>query len=438
MHALPPNVVTPTRLLPAWARVVGAGSIRRDFGHHVATNAAGEVLLAARLDRLDGGTAESTAGNEGAPASCPPDLTAGRLIKLAPGGGPAWSLLLRDAGLLRAPAVALDDAGAAYVAGPFVPDEAGLCGGREVTLTKLGPGGAVEWSRPLLLVRVQYGRPLVPVVDVAADPAGGACVSWVGERRGSPVVRALRLSNAGSIEWEYAWPVTGEVIAPRIGLDATGAAVVWGTFRGAVSFAPGDDVTSPVEARYLARVEPDGRVSWAHALRVEPDAPHAIALGRGGALAVATVVQAAARSGRERRRVLALLRLDASGAALKEVRGYFDPHTSIPSLCLSPVAGDTFALAGYFSGALSFGAVQLRGPTPASEAAFIASIDLEGDVSACVLPVPLLSGGLSVHGTGDGAILAAGWACGTMMLGGHKIASPPDRAVLFLANLARG
>lgn len=439
MLTLARSGVAPACLSPVWARVVGAGSIRRDFGHHVAANAAGEVLLAAQLDRLDGGTAKGEDSPRAAAADAPaPDLAAGRLIKLAAGGGPAWSLLLRDAGLLCAPAIALDDAGGAYVAGPYGPDEAGLCGAREVTLTKLGPGGAVEWSRPLLLVRVHEGRPCVPAVDVAADPAGGVCVTWIGERRGSPVVRALRLSDAGSIEWEYAWPITGEAIEPHIGVDGSGAAVVWGKFRGALSFAPGEEVKSLAEARYLARVEADGRVSWAHALSAEAGAPHAVALGRSGAIAVATVVQSPAPKGREARRALVLLRVDASGAPLKTLRGGCDPHTSIPSLSLAPSGGDAFALAGYFSGALSLGAVSLRSTTPASEAVFVASVDLEGDVFACVLPVPQLSGGLSVHGADNGAILVAGWACGAMVLGGHKIASPADRAVLFLAKLARG
>jgi len=40
----------------AWVRPIGIGAVRRDFGHSVATNASGEVLIAARLERLDLGT----------------------------------------------------------------------------------------------------------------------------------------------------------------------------------------------------------------------------------------------------------------------------------------------------------------------------------------------------------------------------------------------
>lgn len=435
-----PQEATPAGSLPApvWARALGAGSIRRDFGHNVTTNAAGAVLIAARLDRLDGATLDidPAAVNEATAPDVPLGLGTARLVKLGPGGGPSWTVLLRDAGLLGAPCVALDDAGAAYVAGPYAPDDAGLCGSREVSLTKLGPAGAVEWSRPLLLVRVHEERPRVPVVRVAAEPAGGACVTWIGERRGSLVVRALRVSKAGSIEWEYAFPVQGWAGDPQVGVDDRGGAVLWGTFQGVVSFPPTVEARSHFQARYLARVEADGRVSWANVHRSEPDSPHAITVGRDGGIALATVVQPPARAGREARRTLAVVRLDASGALLKVVRGGCDLTTLIPALCLAPLAGGKLALAGYLSGALRFGNRTLRSPTQATETVFVACADEAGEVSAAVFAVPQLSGGLSVHGAADGGIIIAGWICGVMTLGSHRIASPRDRAVLFLAKLA--
>lgn len=432
-----PQETAPVGSLPApvWARALGTGSIHRDFGHNVTTNAAGAVLIAARLDRLDGATldVDPAAVNQATAPDVPLGLGTARLVKLAPGGGPSWTVLLRDAGLLGAPCVALDDAGAAYVAGPYAPDDAGLCGSREVTLTKLGPAGAVEWSRPLVLVRYHEERPRVPVVRVAAEPSGGACVTWIGERRGSVVVRALRVSKAGSIEWEYAFPVQGWAVDPHVGVDDHGGAVLWGTFQGVVSFPPTVEASSRVQARYVARVEADGRVSWANVHRAEQGSPHAITVGRDGGIALATVVQSPTRTGPEARRTLALVRLSAEGALLKVVRGSCDPTTMIPALCLAPLAGGKVALAGYLSGALHFGNRTLRSPTQATEAVFVACADEAGEVSAAVFAVPQLCGGLSVHGAGDGGALIAGWICGAVTLGSHRIASPRDRAVLFLA-----
>jgi DNA-directed RNA polymerase specialized sigma24 family protein len=74
--AVPRDAARPACLTPVSAHVLGAGSIRRDFGHHVATNAAGDVLVAARLDRIDGEAEECCA-----PASevrAVSDLTAGQ------------------------------------------------------------------------------------------------------------------------------------------------------------------------------------------------------------------------------------------------------------------------------------------------------------------------------------------------------------------------
>ena len=276
----------------------------------------------------------------------------------------------------------------------------------------------------------------MPVVRVAAEPSGGACVTWIGERRGSVVVRALRVSKAVSIEWEYAFPVQGWAVDPRVGVDDRGGAVLWGTFQGAVSFPPTVEARSHVQARYVAHVGADGRVSWANVHRVEQGSPHAITVGRDGGIALATVVQPLARAGRGACRTLALVRLGAEGALLKVVRGGCDPTTLIPALCLAPLAGGKLALAGYLSGALHFRDRTLRSPTQATEAVFVACADESGEVSAAVFAVPQLSGGLSVHGAADGGIIIAGWICGAMTLGSHRIASPRDRAVLFLAKLA--
>lgn len=53
LSTLPP--ASPDAGPALWARVLGTGSIQRDFGHSVATNAVGDILVAARLEPPDDG-----------------------------------------------------------------------------------------------------------------------------------------------------------------------------------------------------------------------------------------------------------------------------------------------------------------------------------------------------------------------------------------------
>src|ERR1041384_719105 len=96
----------------AWVRLLGRGAIQLDFGHAVAVNAAGRVLVVARFD-----------AHERDPGD------AGAVITLGANGTPQWRARLMGAAHLRAPHVALDDDGAAYIVGPFAPSNGcGLTG----------------------------------------------------------------------------------------------------------------------------------------------------------------------------------------------------------------------------------------------------------------------------------------------------------------------
>lgn len=68
-----------------WARVLGTGSIQRDFGHEIAANARGEVLVAARLGHIDAPARDDT----GAPPrprreDTTVDLSGADLLRLGP------------------------------------------------------------------------------------------------------------------------------------------------------------------------------------------------------------------------------------------------------------------------------------------------------------------------------------------------------------------
>jgi hypothetical protein len=427
----------------SWARPVGLGSIRRDYGHDLATNAAGDVLLAARLERLDlgaweQGNAAGELGEHAAPSSGKPvtDVTAGRLVRLAAFGGPVWSLPLCEPGRRGAPRVALDDGGGAYVAGLYAPGEVGLCGGRELAVTKLSAAGAVEWSRPLLPVAFRGSQPHPPAFALAADPGGGACVTWIEPREGRAAVRAVRFTEAGETAWDHAWKVTSWAREPFVGVDAGGGATLSGIFQGEIDFGPGFRVESWVDGRYLVRVPVDGRVRRAHLLRFDSRVPHALAVARDGAVGLLTLAQPRGASAAPPELVVA--RLDAAAGLHRAVRVPCEPRTLLSSLSLAPAGKDGFAVGGYLSGALRVGASTLRNVPPAVEGVFVGAAGGDRLLGARVFPGTQLQAGLSVHGAADGAVLFGGWICGTVDIGEHKIASPGHSALFFLAKLSPG
>src|SRR5688572_13644306 len=127
MSALPAlAVVSPTpppspESMPVlWARVVGFGPYSPDaFGHHIATNAAGEALISAHLERArgDAGEEHGESAEHADNGDETRDLSTAQIVKVGPDGRRAWRLPLRAARLLRPPSVALDDHGCAYIAG---------------------------------------------------------------------------------------------------------------------------------------------------------------------------------------------------------------------------------------------------------------------------------------------------------------------------------
>jgi hypothetical protein len=133
--------------------------------------------------------------------------------------------------------------------------------------------------------------------------------------------------------------------------------------------------------------------------------------------------------------ILALMRIDSAGTPVSSTRGRLGKHSAISSFGLAPMADGGFALAGYFSGALRLGGAEIRSVTPASEAVFLAVAGSGSDFEGRAFQGPQLQAGLSIHSGAPGTVLLTGWLCGTMMLGAQKIASPSDRAALFVATL---
>ncbi|MFO0591866.1 MAG: hypothetical protein U0441_30240 [Polyangiaceae bacterium] len=427
----------PASAMHAWARVLGTGAIQRDFGHEITANARGEVLVAARLGRIDDVTRDDhMAGPRSRREDTTVDLSAADLLRLGPRGDTMWAVRLRATLALRAPAVALDDAGGAYVAGPYVPQDGALRGARDVGVTKLGPDGRVEWARALFEMDHDLGRPRVPVIRAAADPSGGVCLTWIGEQRRWRAVRAVRLASDGAITWDYSWPITsGHVDDPRVGVDESGAALLWGTFRGSLVLHDGVRAESTSEARYLVRVDADGRLCWAYPLRAYSLAAHAIGITRGGEIAHAFTVPAVHEKGPKATPLLVVRCIDKDVKPRSLVRGQLDRHGAISSLCFAPGMREGFTLAGYFAGVLQLGDTTLQSVTPASEAVFVAHVDTSGAVTGRAFQGPQLQAGLSTHASTPGAVVVGGWLCGSMVLGEHTVSSPSDQAALFLASL---
>ena len=80
---------SPVALPVAWAHVLGFGPYSPDdFGHHVATNAAGEALVSAHLERAgrDATHAGGPPGERSEDGDDTRDLSAAQIVKLGPDG----------------------------------------------------------------------------------------------------------------------------------------------------------------------------------------------------------------------------------------------------------------------------------------------------------------------------------------------------------------
>ncbi|MEZ4313933.1 MAG: hypothetical protein R3F14_38415 [Polyangiaceae bacterium] len=350
-----------------------------------------------------------------------------------------WSVPLKNAAGLRAPVVVCDDAGAVYVVGPYQQEGEALRGCPSVSITKLGARGTPEWRRLLASVPVHEGRLLVPIVRAAPVPGGGAVLTWVGRRAERNVVRALRFSTEGSLEWAIAWECEADAWDPRVGVDAEGACAFWGSFQGGLAAGAIRLDSGPCEARYVVRVTSKGRITWAESFRPIAGEPWAVALARDGTLGVVTRIRTPKTEARPLVDAVALVPFDPNGHPRKNVVGKCEPHTAIPSLIVAPVSSDSFAVAGYISGGARFGrrALPVRSVTPGAESVYLVGVDGAGETWARTLSTPQLFGGLSVHGGAERTTLLAGWASGTMSFGGAKITSPPRGAVLFLAGMRK-
>jgi len=309
-----------------------------------------------------------------------------------------------------------------------VPGGPILVGILQLVLAKLDADGQPAWLEPLDDVPPIEGLPCQPIARVAAHPLGGACVVIA---RAS-ALRVVRLSAAGAVLWDRSFVVGGGLFEPGIGVDASGAAVVWGCFSGAARFDE-QRITSATWARFLVRLEPDGAVDWAQLLRAVGTEDYSVAVRREGGATLAAVVRPHEPGAREPgARDLLLAQLDTEGSAIRRVRFRGATHACAKGLALAS-AGDGVALAAYFSGAFTIAGCEVRSATPASEALFVARVGDAGSSWARALQGPQLQAGLSVHGDASGAVTIAGWyAGGAMDFGGESIEAG-ERAAFFVA-----
>jgi hypothetical protein len=374
------------------------------------------VLVAARFDvspmpRDDG---NDTAGNAG---------DAGELVQLDAEGAPRWSVALPGEEARGAPHVAMDDSDASYVAGPFEPSSSGALH-RAVRrgVTKLDSQGRPVWCAP-----VSEAGPGTASMDIAADPCGGACVAFC---EGGALC-AVRFNDAGAQLWERRFPFLGPMRPyVRVGIDATGAATLWGSFAGTLSIGEASLAARGWE-RFVARVTLDGRARWSRVPQTTGATDSSIALHRDGTVSLAAVVCPPEGSERRDARDLLLVKLDAQGNAIEHARFPGAPHACASVKVAS--AGDAVVLGGYVSGSFVIAGHTVRSAEPATEAVYVARVGDQGGTWARSLPGPQLQAGLSVHGQASGAVTIAGWcAGGSMDLGGVRLPGEA-RAALFVA-----
>jgi len=293
-------------------------------------------------------------------------------------------------------------------------------------LVQLDASGAARWR--LRIVRAdQHCAP-----SVAMDDAGGAYVLGAF----APVEAPGGAVLVGMIQLAITKLGADGRFEPGVGVDASGAAVVWGCFSGGARFDE-QRITSATWARFLVRLGRDGAVKWAQVLRAGGTDDYSVAVLRDGGVMLAAVVRPHEPGAREPgARDLLLAQLDTEGSAIRRTRFRGAAHACAKGLIVAS-AGDGVALAGYFSGAFTIAGHEVRSATPASEALFVAHVGAAGGSWARAIQGPQLQAGLSVHGDASGAVMIAGWcAGGTMDFRGESIEAG-ERAAFFAARFAR-
>jgi hypothetical protein len=217
-----------------WAKRFG--NVPDDTAGGVAADAAGNVYVAGRF--------QSTV-DFGAGAVPSAGLTDAFLVKLDAAGNLMFAKHWGDPSDQYASAVAIDGAGAIYLAGTFQ--------------------GTLD-----------FGPPTQPLVSA-----------------GNSDVFLAKLDAAGAPLWSHRFgdAAVQNLIGKALAVDAAGNAVLAGAFQGSIDFGAGSIPSAGIDDAFLAKFDASGMLVWGYGFGdANPQQSRAVALGPGGLVAVTGTV----------------------------------------------------------------------------------------------------------------------------------------------------
>lgn len=277
-----------------WSKRFGDGGTQK--GMRVATDAAGDVILAGRYtgDVDLGGGALGNAGQN--------DVF---VAKLDAAGNHLWSRRFGGAGDEALGDIAVDSVGNVLVTGSFngtVDFGDGplvSAGGKDGFLVKLDPAGATLWSKQIGGASGQEGVGVAAAAQgdivllgtfYGSIDLGGGALSNVDSLTD---IFLARLTAAGDHVWSKSFGGPDWHVATDVAVDAAGGVVFGGNFQGDINLggqtfsrAPGGLTNADI---FLAKLDGGGNHVWSRAFLDDHDDPafFEIATDAGGAVVVA-------------------------------------------------------------------------------------------------------------------------------------------------------
>lgn len=254
-----------------WAK--GLGGDFDDEAYSVATDAGGNILLAANFASTTITVGSQTFTNAGSPG----DIL---LVKYDPAGNVLWATREGGPALEIPHAVTFDDAGNFIVAGRFSSNSITFgtttllqAGSMDVFVVKYDPSGNVLWAQGA------GGGSNDEAYAVAVDGAGDIIVAGYFTQEadfGSITLPNPGLANiflaqcdatTGSFQWAKAIASDGDERALAIALDAADNIYAAGFFQGdSLVFGATTLYSTSTDNGYVARFDSDGDPVWAHGL----------------------------------------------------------------------------------------------------------------------------------------------------------------------------
>lgn len=297
-------------------------------------------------------------------------------LSISPPPGFLWARHAGGTGTDMGNCVAMDTAGNAYVAGSFSgaasfgPTNLVSAGSWDVFIAKYDPLGQLLW------VRQAGGTANDAATGVALDPSGNVFVT--GNLEGTADFEQITLTNRGGADifiakytgdgallWATNAGGTGTDQGYAVAADASGNALVCGTFSGTATFGTTNLSSLGGIDAFVACYTPGGNVAWVRRVGgAGTDVGRAVACDRAGNVCLAgdfssSTVTAGSITLTNRSNAgggfsdLFLVKYDAAGTLLWAAQGT-GANSETPRGLATDDAGNIL-LAGYYVGAASFG-----------------------------------------------------------------------------------